>query len=305
MDTLTQKDNFILTFEKSVRECWNKPALDDYRVSSITYGELAREIETNVLLWKAAGLRKDDRIAINAKSSSNWAKIFLSSQVGEFVSVQIFPGDLFKMLECSPGFSMSRLTYSSHLFDEVMRNFPPSFISYIESNPVHNLSTSDGYLLHTGYFRVISEKVSDIDNMCRYEIVVNLLRNFFMEIYDKVVRICRIDTSQGKHKSRLVEGFISQLMEHPEHRDVGYYAHELCITPKYLSVIVSEAMGLSAKDFIDRNVTLEIQYMLRTTDMSVKEIAERLEFPSSSSLCRYFRMHAGMTVTEYRRSAMG
>lgn len=220
-------------------------------------------------------------------------------------SVQIFPGDLFKMLECSPDFSMSRLTYSSHLFDEVMRNFPPSFISYIESNPVHNLSTSDRYLLHTGYFRVISEKVSDIDNMCRYEIVVNLLRNFFMEIYDKVVRICRIDTLQGKHKSRLVEGFISLLMEHPEHRDVGYYAHELCITPKYLSVIVSEAMGLSAKDFIDRNVTLEIQYMLRTTDMSVKEIAERLEFPSSSSLCRYFRMHAGMTVTEYRRSAMG
>ena len=92
MDILTQKDNFILTFENSVKECWDRPALDDYKVSSINYGELAREIETNVLFWKAAGLKKDDRIAINAKSSSNWAKIFLSSQVGEFVSVQIFPG---------------------------------------------------------------------------------------------------------------------------------------------------------------------------------------------------------------------
>ena len=92
MDNLTQKDNFILTFENSVKECWNKAALDDFRTSSITYGELAAEIETNVLFWKAAGLKKDDRIAINAKSSSNWAKIFLSSQVGEFVSVQIFPG---------------------------------------------------------------------------------------------------------------------------------------------------------------------------------------------------------------------
>lgn len=92
MDNLTQKDNFIFTFENSVKECWNKAALDDFRTSSITYGELAAEIETNVLFWKAAGLKKDDRIAINAKSSSNWAKIFLSSQVGEFVSVQIFPG---------------------------------------------------------------------------------------------------------------------------------------------------------------------------------------------------------------------
>ena len=60
MDNLTQKDNFILTFEKSVKECWNKAALDDYNVSSVTYGELAKEIETNVLCWKAAGLAKDE-----------------------------------------------------------------------------------------------------------------------------------------------------------------------------------------------------------------------------------------------------
>lgn len=226
-------------------------------------------------------------------------------EISQRDSVLVFPGDLFMMSECSPDFSMSRLVYSSHLFDEVMRNFPPSFISYIESHPVHNLSTADGYNLHTGYFRVISEKVSDIDNLCRYEIVVNLLRNFFMEIYDKVVRICRIDTSQGKHRKRLVESFISLLVEHPEHRDVGYYARELCITPKYLSVIVSEAVGMSAKEFIDRSVILELQHMLRTTDMSVKEMAERLDFPGSSSLCRYFRTHTGMTVAEYRRSAVG
>ena len=82
MDNLTQKDNFILTFENSVKECWNKAALDDFRTSSITYGELAAEIETNVLFWKAAGLKKDDRIATNAKSNSNWPKIFLSCQLG-------------------------------------------------------------------------------------------------------------------------------------------------------------------------------------------------------------------------------
>lgn len=223
-------------------------------------------------------------------------------EISQRDSVHVFPGDLFRMSECSPDFSMSRLTYSSYLFDEVVRNFPPSFISYIEAHPVHKLSASDGYLLHTEYFRVISEKVSDYDNICRYEIVVNLLRNFFMEIYDKIVRICRIDTSQGKHRSRLVESFISMIMEHPEHRDVGYYARELCITPKYLSVIVSEAMGLSAKEFIDRSVVLEIQHMLRVTDLSVKEIAERLEFPSSSSLCRYFKTRTGITVNKYRQS---
>ena len=92
MYNLTQNDNFILRFENSVKECWNKTALDDYNVSSITYGQLAEEIEKNILVWKAAGLKPGDKVTINAKSSAGWAKIFLSSQVGEFVSVQIFPG---------------------------------------------------------------------------------------------------------------------------------------------------------------------------------------------------------------------
>ncbi len=92
MYNLTQNENFILRFENSVKECWNKAALDDYNVSSITYGQLAEEIEKNVLVWKAAGLKPGDKVTINAKSSAGWAKIFLSSQIGEFVSVQIFPG---------------------------------------------------------------------------------------------------------------------------------------------------------------------------------------------------------------------
>ncbi len=92
MRKLKQTDNFILCFENSVKECWERPALDDYRQSSMTYGQLAAEIERNNLLWKAAGLQDGDKIAINAKSSADWAKIFLSSQVGGFVSVQILPG---------------------------------------------------------------------------------------------------------------------------------------------------------------------------------------------------------------------
>ena len=86
MYKLKPTDNFIYTFENSVKECWDKPAIDDYKVSRITYGQLAAEIEELVLFWKAIGLVKGDKIAINARSSAAWAKIFLASQVGGFVS---------------------------------------------------------------------------------------------------------------------------------------------------------------------------------------------------------------------------
>ena len=57
MHILTENDNFLLRFEESVKQCWDKPAVSDFRKSCTTYGEFAKEIETNVLLWKAAGLK--------------------------------------------------------------------------------------------------------------------------------------------------------------------------------------------------------------------------------------------------------
>ncbi|MCQ2130675.1 MAG: AMP-binding protein [Bacteroidales bacterium] len=92
MQKLTQKDNFILRFEEAVKSCWNNPALDDFSKSSVTYGELAKDLETMILLWKAAGLKKGDKVAINARSSATWTKVFLASQVGGFISVQLFNG---------------------------------------------------------------------------------------------------------------------------------------------------------------------------------------------------------------------
>ena len=92
MYNLTKKDDFIKVFEQSVKECWNKPALGEYNNPFLTYGELAAEIEKNILCWKAAGLKPGDKIAINARSCMNWGVNFFSAQVGGFVAVQIFNG---------------------------------------------------------------------------------------------------------------------------------------------------------------------------------------------------------------------
>ena len=89
---LTLEDNFIRRFAVTARRCWDMPALDDYRISSITYGGLMEDIERLQLVWRAAGLRKGDKIALNARSSAAWAKVFLAAQMGGFVSVQIFKG---------------------------------------------------------------------------------------------------------------------------------------------------------------------------------------------------------------------
>ena len=83
---------FIKTFEESVKNSWNSPALNDYKNEVVTYGELAKKIETMHLVWRAAGLKEGDKISLNARSSSNWATTFMAVTSGGYVSCQLFNG---------------------------------------------------------------------------------------------------------------------------------------------------------------------------------------------------------------------
>ena len=81
---------FVKTFENTVRRCWNSPALDEYRTSSETYGQLASDIEKIHTYFEAAGLKRGDKIAINARSSANWIKTFMAAVSGGYVAVELF-----------------------------------------------------------------------------------------------------------------------------------------------------------------------------------------------------------------------
>lgn len=52
-------------------------------------------------------------------------------------------------------------------------------------------------------------------------------------------------------------------------------------------------------DFILR----EAKLMLRSTDLSVTEIADKLSFPNSSSFARFFRKYTGFSPVQFRNEA--
>lgn len=89
---MEQSKSFIKSFETSIKECWDAPALDEFKVSSLTYGGLAAEMDKYKTLWTKLGLVKGDKIAINAKSSANWITIFMAAECHGFVTVQLFNG---------------------------------------------------------------------------------------------------------------------------------------------------------------------------------------------------------------------
>ena len=93
--------------------------------------------------------------------------------------------------------------------------------------------------------------------------------------------------------------FITQY--HSEQRNMAFYADKLFLTPKYLSKLVKEASGRSGPQWIDAYVILEAKNLLRYSDDSIKEIVYKLNFQSASVFNKFFKLHTGMSPSEYRK----
>lgn len=98
-------DNFIKLFEGAVRDSWENPALSDFRKSTITYRELAERIDTLDLIWKKAGLKRGDKIAINARPSAMGASLYYAAACKGYVAVELYnaftPADTLKLVNHS------------------------------------------------------------------------------------------------------------------------------------------------------------------------------------------------------------
>ena len=95
--------------------------------------------------------------------------------------------------------------------------------------------------------------------------------------------------------------FTELLGEHYKHeRSVGFYARQLCITPKYLTTLIKRISGKSVSEWIDNYVILEAKTLLKYSNMSGQEIAYYLNFPNQSFFGSYFKRNAGMSPSQYK-----
>lgn len=124
---------FVKTFENTVRRCWNSPALDEYRTSSETYGQLASDIEKIHSYFEAAGLKRGDKIAINARSSANWIKTFMAAVSGGYVAVELFNGYTARDAQALVDHSDSRLLFTEKtLFKDMDFESMPKLLGVID-----------------------------------------------------------------------------------------------------------------------------------------------------------------------------
>ena len=96
-------------------------------------------------------------------------------------------------------------------------------------------------------------------------------------------------------------GFIRLLPLHfAEHHDIAIYASALNITPVYLSRVVRQVTSRTVVDYINQMLVMEASFLLRTSPMSITQIAERLHFADTPSFSKFFLRMKGVNPRRYR-----
>lgn len=152
------------------------------------------------------------------------------------------------------------------------------------------------------YFFFLKRKIAETNNQFRRDIIRTLILAMFYDLSNVIFRIQQVENKGQTRADSIFTQFIKLVEDNYKHeRRVGWYAEQLCITPKYLSETIKAVSKNTPNEWIDKYVTLEIRVLLKTSTMTIKEISDELHFPNQSFLGKFFKEHVGMSPSAYRR----
>lgn len=167
--------------------------------------------------------------------------------------------------------------------------------------PVQEFDDTE-FLRIRGYIERIKSYISDETHLYRSPMIRNEVMNLFWDIDNSRWKKHGDKEIELSHTELLREKFREMLVEKcRQHRDVGFYARELCVTPDYLSKVVREYDGGSAIKWIATAIATEAKYLIRHPEKTINQIAQELNFPDQSSFGKFFKKQTGMSPKEYRK----
>jgi AraC-like DNA-binding protein len=168
----------------------------------------------------------------------------------------------------------------------------------IREKPYIQLGSQDMQFIRKFLF-TLKKVMAMTENPYRLEMIKHLTMVAYYMARPSIENI--IEPAKPSRQVLLIEKFTILVREnYRTQRKTTFYADKLCLTPKYLSETVKSATGKSVSDWIDDYVILETKALLNSTNMTIQQISEELNFPSQSFFGKYFKRNVGMSPKEYR-----
>lgn len=182
---------------------------------------------------------------------------------------------------------------------------------YIRDNPLITFSDEQYEYIYSTMLsieeRINQEASSAIDTsrlIVFTELIKSQMRTLFYEIINIYLINQPLDIKAPDRNDEVMQRFVVSLdMHYRKERNVAFYASEQCLSYSYFSEIIKSKSGVTALKWIINRVIMDAEQMLEYTNVSVKEIAAKLSFPTQSFFGKYFKQYVGISPKEYRKKA--
>ena len=221
-------------------------------------------------------------------------------------SLHISAGDSIRHISASKDITGYHIVFSSE-FQTEMRTTrkSPISIQLKKEFPYQEFTDDEFEQINISAQRII-RYINDTTHHYQSIVIKNEVHNMLLNISDKRRKQHGYMLENANHQEMIRERFKNLVEGHSDKQhSVSWYAKAMFISPDYLSKIIREYDGTSARSWINNSIVEKAKFLMMQSDLSLKEIGDKLNFPDQSSFGRFFKSNTGQSPKEYRRTLTG
>ncbi|MEJ5106899.1 helix-turn-helix domain-containing protein [Chryseobacterium sp. MYb328] len=211
----------------------------------------------------------------------------------------VLPGSMMEPIEISEDLHIDTIFFDLDFISKDSLSSNYLFFHEVRQIPCLRLN-NEGFEIFRQHHTSISMHYHREESRSKADILQFLLLALLAEVKD----VYNTNGKQGEKHTRSAEltaVFFDLLYHHhKEERSVSFYAQKMHLTSKYLTTIIRKQTGKSILVWINEAVIAQAKSLLKTTNLSVMEITDVLNFTEPSLFCRFFKRYTSMTPSAYR-----
>jgi AraC family transcriptional activator of pobA len=209
------------------------------------------------------------------------------------------PSHVVQVYSISPDMTGKVIAFKKEFLDGQLFN-PTEKLSFIHATPFLALDDQEARMVRD-IIEEMKVKLADSTRPNRRQVAINLIGVLLHEI-DAIYRLKHGNAEKKLTSKETINNQFHNLVAtfYLKERSLKFYAKMLNITPRYLNELTKELTGKPASDQIDEMIVREAKIFLKNTNLSIKQIAESLNFSDQFSFSKYFKKLVKMSPTEYR-----
>ena len=213
-----------------------------------------------------------------------------------------YPGSLVHIIDVSDDFSSiclfvdEQMTHNAHAFRNLLRASMIPLSQFGKSKL--SLTKDDASRVHS-VMMLISEYISQTLSLKNE--ILEMLYSVFIDDLISIQAFEKTRFSISKQSEEIFISFYALLQKnYIEQHNIGFYADSLNITTTYLSRIVKTISGRTVMEYINEMLAIEATWLIKSTNLTVAQIADQLNFSSSAAFDKFYKRMRGHSPLSLR-----